>query len=170
MRSTTNSANKIANTQLIVFNPAPMPTLTYTVIKTKTQYKQYCKRLDTLLDTHSKNKSANDEIDLLTLLIEKWDETHGSWRESDPVTLLTSLMNDHHMRAKELSDLLEVSKGYVSDILHYKKGLSKDIVRKLAEHFKVSQEAFNRPYKLTTSNPSRSANVRISQHRQTGRV
>jgi len=32
--------------------------------------------------------------------------------------------------------------------LHYKKGLSKDVIRKLAAHFKVSQEAFNRPYAL----------------------
>jgi HTH-type transcriptional regulator/antitoxin HigA len=43
---------------------------------------------------------------------------------------------------------LGVSKGYVSEILHYKKGLSKDVIRKLAERFKVTQEAFNREYKL----------------------
>jgi HTH-type transcriptional regulator/antitoxin HigA len=41
-----------------------------------------------------------------------------------------------------------MSKGYVSDILHYKKGLSKEVIRKLAERFKLSQSAFNRPYKL----------------------
>ena len=52
------------------------------------------------------------------------------------------------MKAKDLVNLLGVSKGYVSDILHYKKGLSKEVIRKLAERFKVSQEAFNRPYPL----------------------
>ncbi|GAB3366511.1 hypothetical protein GCM10027566_38160 [Arachidicoccus ginsenosidivorans] len=33
-------------------------------------------------------------------------------------------------------------------MLHYKKGLSKEAIIKLSAYFKVSQEAFNRPYKL----------------------
>ena len=54
------------------------------------------------------------------------------------------------MKAKDLVDLLGISKGYVSDILNYKKGFSKGVIRKLSGHFKVTQEAFNRPYKLVT--------------------
>jgi HTH-type transcriptional regulator/antitoxin HigA len=65
--------------------------------------------------------------------------------------MLHSFMADHHMKARDLADLLEMSKRYVSDILHYKKGLSKEVIRKLAERFKVSQEAFNRPYKLKSA-------------------
>jgi len=52
------------------------------------------------------------------------------------------------MKAQDLTAILGISKGYVSDILNYKKGLSKDVIRKLAEYFKVRQEAFNRPYNL----------------------
>jgi HTH-type transcriptional regulator / antitoxin HigA len=125
-----------------------MPILKYTVIKKKTQYNQYCNRLEELLKGGSKSKAINDEIELLTLLIEKWDEDHNSFDELDPIQLLISLMNDHNLRAKDLVELLGMSKGYVSDILHYKKGLSKEVIRKLANHFKVSQEAFNRPYKI----------------------
>ncbi len=68
-------------------------------------------------------------------------------------------MNDHQMKSKDLVELLEVSKGYVSDILHYKKGLSKEIIRKLASHFKVSQESFNRPYKLVVAENARFRNA-----------
>ncbi|HEY4061216.1 MAG TPA: transcriptional regulator [Puia sp.] len=125
-----------------------MQTLKYTVIRSKEQYDKYCKKLEQLLDGGSKSKSITDEIDLLTLLIESWDEKHNTLHEVDPIRLLHSFMDDHKMKAKDLVDLLEVSKGYVSDILHYKKGLSKEVIRKLAERFKVSQEAFNRPYKL----------------------
>ena len=60
-------------------------------------------------------------------------------------------MNDHQLKAKDLVDILGISKGYVSDILHYKKGLSKEVIRKLASYFKVSQDAFNRPYALVVS-------------------
>ncbi|OYX94200.1 MAG: transcriptional regulator, partial [Sphingobacteriia bacterium 35-40-5] len=66
----------------------------------------------------------------------------------DPVQLIQSLMEEHQLKAKDLVEILRISKGYVSDILNYKKGLSKDVIRKLAFHFKVSQEAFNRPYSL----------------------
>lgn len=57
-------------------------------------------------------------------------------------------MHDHKLKAKDLTEILGVSKGLVSDILNYKKGLSKDIIRLLSAYFKVSQEAFNRPYRL----------------------
>ena len=125
-----------------------METLKYKIIKNKTQYNQYSKKLEELLDSGSKSKAINDEIDLLTLLIETWDEARNTFEDLDPIELLRSLMTDHNMKAKDLVDLLEISKGYVSDILHYKKGLSKDVIRKLAERFKISQEAFNRHYKL----------------------
>ena len=124
-----------------------MKTLKYTVIKNKAQYKEYCKALETLVDNGVKGKAA-DEVDLLTVLLEKWDDEHNSFMEVDPIRLLHSFMEDHKMKAKDLVKLLNVSKGYISDILNYKKGLSKEIIRDLAAHFKVSQEAFNRPYKL----------------------
>ena len=128
-----------------------METIKYKVIRSKEQYNEYCKILEGLLDGGYKDKSVEDEVDLLTLLIEKWDEQHSTLKEVDPIRLLHSFMEDHKMKAKDLVNLLGVSKGYVSDILHYKKGLSKEVIRKLAERFKVSQEAFNRPYKLRPS-------------------
>ena len=138
-----------------------METLKYKIIKSKTQYNQYSKKLEELLDRGSKSKAVNDEIDLLTLLIEKWDEAHNTFEDLDPIELLRSLMTDHNMKAKDLVDLLEISKGYVSDILHYKKGLSKDVIRKLAERFKVSQEAFNRHYKLVVPENSHLRNASV---------
>ncbi len=128
-----------------------METLKYKIIKSKTQYKEYCKTLEELVDSNSKSKAATDEIGLLTLLIEKWDEDHTTFNDVDPIRLLQSLMEDHHLKPKDITEILRVSKGYVSDILHYKKGLSKDIIRVLSTYFKVSQEAFNRPYKLKSA-------------------
>jgi HTH-type transcriptional regulator / antitoxin HigA len=128
-----------------------MATLKYTVIKKKAQYDDYCNRLEKLAFSKSKTKNSEDEMELLTLLIEKWDDEHTTFSDLDPVQMLHSLMEDHEMKAKDLVDLLGVSKGYVSDILNRKKGLSKEVVRKLAARFKMSQEAFNRPYKLAVS-------------------
>jgi HTH-type transcriptional regulator/antitoxin HigA len=125
-----------------------METLKYKVITSKSQYKLYCNVLEQLVFSGSKDRNTRDEIALLTLLIEKWDAEHISFIESDPVQLLHAFIKDHNLKAKDLVEILGISKGYVSDILNYKKGLSKEVIRKLADYFKVAQEAFNRPYKL----------------------
>ena len=121
----------------------------YTIIKNREQYNSYCDQLETLLNLEN-DEALQDEIDLLTLLIEKYDEEHNTFKETDPITLLRSFMKDHRLKPQDMTGILGISKGYVSDILNYKKGLSKQVIRKLADHFKVRQEAFNRPYKLVS--------------------
>jgi HTH-type transcriptional regulator/antitoxin HigA len=123
-----------------------METLKYTVIKSKEQYNKYCDMLEELLILDE--LMVQDEVELLTLLIEKWDEEHNAFNDLNPIELLKVLMAEHNLKAKELSDIIGLSKGTVSKILNCHKGLSKATIRKLADHFKLSQEAFNRPYKL----------------------
>ena len=108
--------------------------LKYTIIKDKKQYYEYCDILESFI-SQDKNQ---DEIDLLTLLIEKWDYEHNTFKDSDPVEILKALMHENSLKAKDVVDILGLSKGTVS----------KDTIRKQADFFKVSQEAFNRPYKL----------------------
>ncbi len=123
-----------------------METLKYVIIKTKKQYNEYCNTLENLVMTNE--KTCNDEIELLNLLIEKWDSEHNSLNELNPVELLKTLMEANNLKSKDLVEILELSKGTVSKILSSQKGLSKETIRKLSNYFKVSQEAFNRPYKL----------------------
>lgn len=123
-----------------------METLKFTIIKSQEQYNEYCDILEELISQDK--KEVQDEIELLTLLIEKWDEEHNSFNDSDPVELLKALMEENNLKAKDLVDILDLSKGTISKILNYHKGLSKETIRKLSDYFKLSQEAFNRPYKL----------------------
>ncbi len=123
-----------------------METLKYTVIKSREQYNQYCDNLENLLTTE--DTGSQDEIELLTLLIEKWDAEHNTFNDLDPIELLKSLMTERSIKAKDLVEILGLSKGSVSKILSCQKGLSKETIRNLAEYFNVTQEAFNRPYKL----------------------
>lgn len=143
-----------------------METLKYKVIAKKSQYKEYCSVLEQLVFSGAKDKNTKDEIALLTLLIEKWDAEHISSTQLDPVQLLHSFIKDHNLKAKDLVEILGISKGYVSDILNYKKGLSKEVIRKLADYFKVSQEAFNRPYKLVVPENSHLRNASVMNTRK----
>lgn len=127
-----------------------METLKYKIIKTEEQYWEYCNILEVLVGEKESNEKE-EKIELLTFLIEKWDDEHSTLTDADPVELLKYLMDENKIKAKDLAVLLAISKSTVSEILHYRKGFSKEIIRKLADRFKVKQEAFNRPYKLISA-------------------
>ncbi len=129
-----------------------MDTLKYKVITSEKQYEKYCDTLHNLVFSEKKTKEIKEEIDLLTLLIESYDSKKRNWDTLNPVDLLRSLMQEQGVNSTTLAKTLEVNKSYISEILNYKKGISKELVRKLAAHFKVKQEAFNRPYKLRDKN------------------
>jgi HTH-type transcriptional regulator/antitoxin HigA len=120
--------------------------LTYKIIKTKRQYFQYCRKLEQLLIKNSKRD--RDEIELLTLLIEKYDDEQTQGIDLDPIEILKQLMKEHNLIAKDLVKILSLSKGTVSKILNYQKGLSKTTIRTLSDYFKMNQETFNQAYKL----------------------
>ncbi len=121
-----------------------MKALKYTIVKTGEQYNEYCESLEELV--YARHMEVQDEIELLTLLIEKWDNEHSSLMDLNPIELLKSLMTEHGLKSRDLAEILGLSKGTVSKILNYHKGLSKETIRKLADYFKLSQEAFNRSY------------------------
>ncbi|MFL5740322.1 MAG: type II toxin-antitoxin system HigA family antitoxin [Flavisolibacter sp.] len=125
-----------------------MEHLKYTVIKNRTQYNAYCNIVDGLIDLDETSKEQEEEMKLLTVLIEKWDSEHSTFNDLDPIQLIKSLLKDHNLNPTKLMQVLGISKSYLSEILNYKKGLSKEVIRKLARHFKMTQEAFNRPYLL----------------------
>jgi HTH-type transcriptional regulator / antitoxin HigA len=163
MPCTQNSAGKTGNTPLTTSEYLAMETLLYKIIKTDTQYKKYCDRVEALVQSGKTTKAVLEEIELLNLLIDKYDTEHQALMDADPVELLKALMKDHKMKAVDLAKWLNVSEGLVSDILRYKKGFSKETIRLLAEKFKLSQEAFNRPYALHTFGKANIAGVKKSK-------
>ena len=61
-----------------------METLKCEMIKSEAQYDKYCDLLEELLYSSSESKAVNDEIELLTLLIEKWNEEHYPFEKLTP--------------------------------------------------------------------------------------
>jgi len=148
-----------------------METLKYTVIKSDKQYYKYAEIIEDLVESGNKSNAVQSEIELLTLLVDTYDEKHNTFEDADPIVLLKALMKDHKIKAVDLANLLNVSPGLVSDMLNYRKGLSKETIRLLAERFKLNQEAFNRPYELQTSKLYLSTGSQIKmQKRKVSRV
>ena len=146
MHNITNYAIQVNNSKSTIIRESHMHSLKYTVIKDKKQYVEYCDRLEKIV--LNDDGGTQDEIELLTVLIEKWDKENSEMSDKDPIVLLKALMAEHHLKAKDLADIVGLSKGTISKILNYYTGLSKQTIRKLSEYFRVSHEAFNRPYPL----------------------
>ncbi len=150
MQTTRSSARKDYSTTLVSTNSMITP-IKYRVIDSDTQYESYCDVLEKLVFNTKLTPAIQDEINLLTLLIETYDKQKSHFRNLDPVQLLKSLMAEHRLKAVDLARKLQVSEGLISDILKYKKGMSKKTIRAIAELFKMQQEAFNRNYALVST-------------------
>jgi len=92
------------------------------VIKTINQYKEYCNLLEEIAVIKKKTRQQQDTIELLNLLIEKWDEEHNTFSDAGPVEFLDYLMKENKLKAVDLARELAVSKSLVSDIVHYRRG------------------------------------------------
>ena len=121
--------------------------MSYTTIKNKKQYQEYSDKVIALASLKP-TKEIEYEMELLELLIDNYESKVYATETKDPIALLKSLMEVHQLKSVDLVNILGVQRSAVSQILSYKKGLSKDVIRKLSEHFKLSQEAFNRSYEL----------------------
>jgi HTH-type transcriptional regulator / antitoxin HigA len=125
-----------------------MSPLTYKVIKSEKQYYAYCKIVHDLVFKKKNTREDRDIIDLLEVLIEHYDNEHDTLGEPNPVEMLQYLMEEHKIKSVDMAKTLKISKSLMSDILHYRRGMSKGVVRKLAQRFKMREEVFSQPYHL----------------------
>lgn len=125
-----------------------MTDLKYKKISSIEQYNEYCNTHEHLVEI---NYHQNiDEIELLEVLIEEYDNRiqAKTYKELNPVELLQSLLKDANLSQSALAREIKISKQLLSDILHYRRSISKEVVIKLADFFAMQQEAFNRTYPL----------------------
>lgn len=96
-----------------------------------------------LLSKGEERLSPEEEklLELISDLIEKYEDEHYPIPESTPTEVLNFLMED---RGLKQSDLLPVfgSSGIASEVVNGKRSISKTQAKKLAEFFNVSVELF----------------------------
>jgi len=114
------------------------------------QYNNYCNKYEELMIKNSKKYS--EELDLLELLIEDYDnrtiESIGNNEDMNPVEILQYLMDENQISKAELARQLDVSRQLITEILNYKRNISKKMIIKLTDRFKMQPIAFSREYEL----------------------
>lgn len=121
-------------------------------------YTEYCEILEELVTAdYEKNK---DEIELLGILIDEFDNRQGVFQNKlNPVELLQSFLEEENISKSKLAKELGTSRQLISDIMRYRRNISKEMVTKLSAYFNLRPEAFSRPYKLKNYNKKRRETV-----------
>ncbi|HWB62219.1 MAG TPA: helix-turn-helix domain-containing protein [Chitinophagales bacterium] len=109
------------------------------VIKTEREYRKALERIYRLMNTARKNTEAGDELELLALLIEKYEETHYAIPSPDPVEFLEYVMNEKGLHQSDLVKYIG-SKSSVSQIMNRKRSLTVEMIRKLSKGLKIPVE------------------------------
>jgi HTH-type transcriptional regulator / antitoxin HigA len=95
------------------------------------------------LDEREKNSSPEEKelAELLTVLIDEYEERRYPIRKASPQRTLQHLMEARNLTQKDLWKTFG-SKGITSEVFHGKRSISKTQAKKLAEYFHVSAELF----------------------------
>lgn len=112
------------------------------VIRTEEENEAYTEVLCDL-DRHSNKLTAAEKefAELLTLLIEGFEEKHYHLPRASPLAALRFLMDQHGLKQKDLVDVFGTP-SVVSEILNGRRDLNKVHIKRLAERFHVSPELF----------------------------
>jgi HTH-type transcriptional regulator/antitoxin HigA len=111
------------------------------VITSEAQHDDYVSALLELERQKKLTLTERNFAELLTLLIEAYEEKHYPIRSATPLEVLQELMTANDLRQKDLAPLFG-SESIVSEVLSGKRGLNKRHIEKLSRRFKVSPELF----------------------------
>jgi HTH-type transcriptional regulator/antitoxin HigA len=103
--------------------------MTLKILKTEKDYTAALKRMEEIFAS-TKNSKTADELELLSLLIEKYENEHYFIDLPDPIEAIKFRMEQQGLKQKDLAKVMGL-KSRVSEILNKKRKLSIEMIRKL---------------------------------------
>jgi len=108
-------------------------------IKSDRELNRALKRVDELWGAKS-GTPKGDELDVLMLLVEKYEDEHFAIPTSDPVEAIKFLMEQNSLSRKDLEPYIGAS-GRVSEVLSRKRTLTLAMIKKLHAGLKIPYES-----------------------------
>jgi HTH-type transcriptional regulator/antitoxin HigA len=94
------------------------------------------------LDQRGKLSPAEQRLaELLTLLIEDFEQKSYALKPAKPIEILSELMEANSLKQKDLGDVFGTPR-IVSEVLNGKRGLTIEHIKKLSRRFNISPELF----------------------------
>ncbi len=114
------------------------------LLKSEAEYNEALERIEVLQDAKV-GTLEGDELELLALLIENYEEEHFSLPEPDPIDVIQYYIEQRGLKAKDLVGIIG-DKALVSKILNRERKLNLRMVRSLHNKLQIPFKALIAEY------------------------
>jgi len=114
--------------------------MNWTILKTENDYNKASERLMVIFHAEP-DTPEYDELQLLILLVEDYDNKHYNLPELDVLDIIKGKMHENGLKNKDLEPILG-SKGHVSAILSGKRDITLKMAKRLKDYFNLPAELF----------------------------
>ena len=111
-------------------------------IRSDRELNRALKRIDELWGAKP-DTPKGDELDVLMLLVEKYEDEHFAIPASDPVEAIKFLMEQKGLSRKDLEPYIGAS-GRVSEVLNRKRNLTLPMIKRLHEGLRIPYDSLIR--------------------------
>ena len=118
--------------------------MTVKPIKTKKDYNLAMERLEALFDA-KKGTPEGDELEVLSILIERYEDEHFPVGLPDPIEAIKFRMEQMGYNQVDLAKVVGL-KSRASEILNRKRKLSLDMIRQLHDKLNIPTDVLIQPY------------------------
>lgn len=114
-------------------------------IKTETDYQEALTRLEVIFDS-KKGTPEGDELEILGILIEKYEDEYFPIEFPDPIEAIKFRMDQMGYNQKDLAKVVGL-KSRASEILNRKRKLTLEMIRSIHDTMKIPTEVLIQNYK-----------------------
>ena len=111
------------------------------VIETDTEYEHFLVETEKLIDKEERSPEEDKLLDLMTTLIENFEEKNYPIPDAPPHEALRELMRSRGLKQRDLLGVFG-SDGIASEVVNGKRNISRAHAKSLAEYFHVPVELF----------------------------
>ena len=115
-------------------------------IKTEQQYFEALEQLELIFDA-KENTPEGDEAEILSLLIDTFENKHYQIEAPDPIEAIRIRMEEMNLKQKDMVEIIG-SKSKTSEVLNRKKRLTLDMIRNLQEKLNLSASLLITTYQI----------------------
>ncbi|HHH52902.1 MAG TPA: helix-turn-helix domain-containing protein [Bacteroidetes bacterium] len=113
-------------------------------IKNENDYQKALERLKVIFDA-KKNTKEGDELEILSILIDKYESENYPIDLPDPIEAIKFRMEQMGMKQKDLAEIVGF-KSRVSEILNRKRKLTLDMIRKISSSLRIPTDVLIQEY------------------------
>ena len=115
-------------------------------LKTEKDYDEALARIEQLMDAEI-GTVEGDELDVLSVLIEKYEDVNHHIEAPNPIEAIRFKMEQFGLKDKDLIEYIGQS-GRVSEVMSYKRKLTLTMIRNLEKGLNISAKSLIKDYEL----------------------